>query len=192
MSLGVHSHDVEHQGCQHTGAVLARRTVEDQRVVGALTHQDERLGQCPSAHVQIPEVPLGQIVPGRCRHGLAVRLPSGTLPDDGEMVVADRFRFEGAPARPGQFAGSPQIDDGGQAERTEGDDVGRAQLVEGIAPEQPAPSGDTTARGRIPAQVAEVERPLQGDEPFGRFHALIMVDRSSPVSRHGGTDGADG
>ena len=41
-------------------------------------------------------------------------------------------------------------------------DVGVGELVEPVAPEQPAPPGDLAASGRVAAEISEVEGAGQG------------------------------
>ncbi len=99
------------------------------------------------------------------------------------MAIGDRLGGQRASAGVVELAGRPQIDDGGQADRSEDLDIGSGELVQGIAAKQPPPPGQSPVPGRIAAEVSEVERSGEGDEAFTCFHAPIMAERAGRPER---------
>ena len=56
------THDVKDKRRQYAGAVLARSAVKDQGVVRGVAQHSERPGKRLAPDVEIPHVPIGQVL----------------------------------------------------------------------------------------------------------------------------------
>jgi hypothetical protein len=92
------------------------------------------------------------------------------------VVEVDRPVGERAPPGVLELAIGAQVDDRGDPQGLDPVDVRPGQLMEAVAAEQRAPPGDPVGASRVAPEVAEVERPGQGDQTGSRLHAPIMVD----------------
>ena len=144
--------------------------------MGGVSHQGQGGDQRPSTDIEVPQVPISEVVPGGGRGGH--RLAALTVLNDGKVVEGDRLGAEWSTTGVLQLAGGAQIDNGGEPQRPQPGHISGGELVQGVATEKSPPPGHTPVARRVTAQVAEVEGPIERDEPGAGFHPSIMVDRS--------------
>ena len=203
--LVVDPDQVEHQGGQHSRAVLARRAVEHERQPRRVADEAERLDQGLPADVEVPAIALGEILAGRgggsdglARDVLTVvvliacaarqaRTDVFPVADHREVMEADGLGLETAASGAGQLLRGPEIDHRGEPEGPQDLDVALGELVEGVAAEQSSPLRGSTVAGRITPEVTEVESALEGHQSLGNGHRPIMPARAGRPSRPAGT-----
>ena len=91
----------------------------------------------------------------------------GELLDEGEVVERDGVRVD-VEAAAFELGRRAQVDHGADPERAQDGQVTLGQLAQPVGAEQDAPAGALPVLGGVAAQVAEVHRALQGDEPLRR------------------------
>jgi len=175
--LARHAEGGEHDGRHPAGSVLAAGTVVEQR-------EPARRAQQPQCHAErLPLPPVGHepaVYPHHERGSLPVAefsaLPlvvaaGGDLVDRPEVTAADRqvHRFDpvGQPVAAAEqdLAGCPEVDDGAQPELIKPFGIGRGELAERVAAEQP-PAHDLEATGvPVAADVPHVDRAVELDVP---------------------------
>ena len=160
MTSVVDADDAQDQSGQHPGAVLAGRTVEDQREIGGRQPPRPR-------RVTNDRRPTSRYQRYRSRgrrRARRARPPTSPLPrrpgspTDGDRRSARaKWSPTGVPSSR-RCAGRRWW----RAPATAACHISAGELVQGVAAEQRPPAGHTAVTRRVPSQVAEVEGPSSG------------------------------
>ena len=159
----------EHERRDHSRTVLARGAVEHrgQVLAGCQVCDDLRQGLgalVEALGVVTPEVTFGERGRQYLHRGVAVA--------ERRMQPTDAGVFQRPAAGALELDARSEVDDGPHAELDQALDVGGFEMVERVAPEHHAGAGDGAVTGGEAAEIAEVVRAVEVDEPgFVRGHA---------------------
>lgn len=168
--------EIEDHGRYYPCAVFTRSTVEDQRVLLGTAEQVEGPSEGRRADVEVPQVAIGEMFVSGVRCGDGLPVTRGAFRDHGEVVEPNRLTLEGPPAGAQQLPLRAQIEHRADAKSAHGLEVVTAQLVEGVAAEEPTPLGLAAVTGGVATEITEVERTFQGDETGRSDHLSIMAE----------------
>ena len=111
----------------------------------------------------------------------------GELVDEGEVVERHRVGLDVEPAAL-ELGSGAQVDHRPDAETAQHGEVGLGQLAQTVGPEERAPACPRAVAGHVAAQIAEIDRALQRDQPLqGLCHLsapLWLFPAGPPCSLH--------
>ena len=188
-----HAQETEEEGGGDAGAVLARGAVEQRGELGGLGQAGEQgpEGGCG----------LGQHLPVDADNetgAVVVHLPGHDQLDDVGLLggrLAHRAHHCTKAGAGRETAGRPpalevpaEVVHDAQAEAGEEAQVGVGQLGQGVGAEHHPPAHPPAFHAAVAAEVAKVERALEGHEPLGGHDAGLALHAHVHVVAHAGVE----